>query len=228
MGHLSGNLTHYAQPRGRGTKVCAGEGPFGPLFQTLPLPSREENNKPKATCPSPPLPLRAQPSGRPKGSGRGSGQGPGGRPRVHYLKTIPRTRCAFWGVYHGGKECSDHFLSGPLGGPIPEPMDPLYIKALTFKPLFQTPPPLLGAPTPPPPRTQTPLPCGEASMGKMAQQPGCLKWAASTWSGCSVRIRRWPRLPHGCHRPLSDGHCSAAGGGGGCKPRVACLPGEGP
>ena len=32
---------------------------------------------------------------------------------------------------------------------------------------------------------------------------------ASTWSGCSVRTRLWPRLPHGCHRPLSDGHCSA-------------------
>ena len=26
---------------------------------------------------------------------------------------------------------------------------------------------------------------------------------ASTWSGCSVRIGLWPRLPHGCHRPLS-------------------------
>ena len=25
---------------------------------------------------------------------------------------------------------------------------------------------------------------------------------ASTWSGCSVRIRLWPRLPHGCHRFL--------------------------
>ena len=33
---------------------------------------------------------------------------------------------------------------------------------------------------------------------------------ASTWPGCSVRTRLWTRLPHSCHRPLSDGHCSAA------------------
>ena len=33
---------------------------------------------------------------------------------------------------------------------------------------------------------------------------------ASTWSGCSVRIRLWPRLPHGFHRPLFNGHCPAA------------------
>ena len=26
---------------------------------------------------------------------------------------------------------------------------------------------------------------------------------ASTWSGCSVRIRLWPRPPHGCHHLLS-------------------------
>ena len=30
------------------------------------------------------------------------------------------------------------------------------------------------------------------------------------WSGCKVRIRLWPRLPHGCHRPLSNCHCPAA------------------
>ena len=39
------------------------------------------------------------------------------------------------------------------------------------------------------------------------QQPGGDHWPhhppcvrASIWSGCSVRIRLWPRLPHGCHR----------------------------
>ena len=60
---------------GSGEKVCVGEGPSEPHFQT-----------------PPPLALRAQTSGSPKGSGRGSERGVRGYPHVHYLKM---TRCAF-------------------------------------------------------------------------------------------------------------------------------------
>ena len=35
------------------------------------------------------------------------------------------------------------------------------------------------------------------------REPLGIRGGASTWSGCSVRIRLWPRLPHGCHCLLS-------------------------
>ena len=58
--------------------------------------------------------------------------------------------------------------------------------------------------------------------------PHCVQdmCATSTWSGCSIRIRLWPRPPHGCHRLLSIVPSGWGGGGGGWhKASVSdCLP----
>ena len=51
------------------------------------------------------------------------------------------------------------------------------------------------------------MPCGHPG----AHTSGCLNDSPPPpppspgikWSGCNVRIRLWPRLPHGCHRLLS-------------------------
>ena len=39
--------------------------------------------------------------------------------------------------------------------------------------------------------------------------PPHLRGDGLKWSGRSVRIGLWPRLPHACHRLLSIRHCTA-------------------
>ena len=95
-----------------------------------------------------------------------------------------------------------------------------------------------------PPRLTPRHPAARCGYQRNAPQEECFTvvgWAgfrrgASIWSGCSVRIRLWPRLPRDCHRllsilpsrgasvecpanwcssldPTSAGHVSTGGGG---------------
>ena len=114
--------------------------------------------------------------------GRGSERGSSGTP-TQIPQNDPENARITLRYVSLGKEFSKHFPSGPLCGPISEPMDCLYIRARTFEPLFQTPslPPSGGLKRPPPTHAQTFFPPPQPHLTSPLQEhssPACFPTAA--------------------------------------------------